>query len=238
MATKKKDDEIIRNLQDSSWVIDRSNKDNPKKLQFIEDDITAFDSIDPKIFLVHKSNAQFVMQPGVFYGGKGIPDYLPVNSPPFQPAVVYSYGLPIADLEVKINKEPIVSLNYKLEELYNEIEKSKYILNLKDNFDEEGSEGYKKETWIRAIGFIARLFEFALIKGFVKIPQPKIYHGPSGSIDIYWENEDFNLLINIPKLNTKLASYSGENTIGEKVKGEFDDSKINYGLILLFTVLK
>ena len=42
------------------------------------------------------------------------------------------------------------------ENIFKAIDKSKYILDLSDDWDDEGAKGYSKSTWILAIGFLLR----------------------------------------------------------------------------------
>ena len=107
--------------------------------------------------------------------------------------------------------------NYN-EQLLTEIEKSKYILNLKDDWDEEGSKGYGSKIWEKAILFLCNLYEDFLI---YKNPSliPKIFHGPDQSIDLLWENKEMHLLINIPA-NSDRASFHCGNPKGI-FNGEF-----------------
>lgn len=228
----------IVNLETKSWLIDYSDKENPKGLHYRDEEITQKNIITPDDIIVW--GGQFSML-GTSVDPNRIISYLPEPylgpSLPFS-SVLYTYNPVHSNFEIKIENETVCYLDYRLEELFGVIEKSKYILDLKDDFDEEGSEGYKKETWIRTIKFLCSFFEFALNKAFIVVPAPNIYHGPNGSIDVFWENETFELLINIPKEDIQFATYSGESTLGEKVKGQFNPSVINYGIILLFSVIK
>src|ERR1039457_4669153 len=47
------------------------------------------------------------------------------------------------------------NLPFYLNHINKTIEKSKFIYDLKDDWDDEGSKGYKKETWIRSVNFIS-----------------------------------------------------------------------------------
>ena len=60
------------------------------------------------------------------------------------------------------------------------IEKSKYILKFKDNWDDEGSPPYLEATWKRATSFLLNNAHYLLKKG-VTISVPEILPGPDGS---------------------------------------------------------
>lgn len=134
-------------------------------------------------------------------------------------------------LPVYIGDERITELPFTLRALYYEIEKSKYILNLEDGWDDDGAISYKKETWIKAILFLCDYAQSIYNNLNTIISIPKIYHGPDGSIDLLWENNDFSLLLNIPDADNNLATFYGE-TAGEKgVEGEIDLVRGDYSLL-------
>lgn len=228
----------LTGVSNKSWVMDHPDKDNSTVLRCAYDEegfnkttLPDMDITWPTRFAKGCSKREY----------SNIITYIPHSDPHFQQqhlGQVYLFEPTTSKLKVKLGGQTICYLDYRFEELNNEIEKSKYILALEDDFDDDGSEGYKSETWVRAIKFICQLFDFALIKSNLKLPVPKILHGPSGSIDIYWENDDFNILVNIPKIDTPYGTYSGENKFGEKTKGQFDPSNINYGIVFLFSMIK
>ncbi len=114
----------------------------------------------------------------------------------------------------------VVQLNQRFVALHLEIEQSKYMLEYPDNWDDEGSLPYKKSTWKRAVQFIANYAEWIYATNYQVILCPKILHGPTGSIDIYWRNEDFHLLINI-SIDEKLpATFYGDDYHGQTVEGK------------------
>lgn len=66
------------------------------------------------------------------------------------------------------------------------IEKSKYILELKDDWDDEGSPAYNKEVYDKCIDWVVNYFKRADLV-------PDIYHGPEGGIDVLAENDKYRL---------------------------------------------
>jgi len=129
------------------------------------------------------------------------------------------------NLHLKFGGKVIGYIPKLLISIYEEIEKSKYILELKENWNDDGGVGYDFEVWKKAILFISKL-STRIYKSYGQIIRaPKIYHGPNGSIDVFWENESFNLLINIPK--NGLGTFYGDNYGNNKSEGFFDPTIIN-----------
>lgn len=91
------------------------------------------------------------------------------------------------------------------------IDKSRSILELKDNWDDAGSVGYSESTWNRTQGF--------LMKNALKLwrshktcfDAPKILPGPEGSIDLHWKTANRELLINVPARSQEFVSYYGDD---------------------------
>ncbi len=123
------------------------------------------------------------------------------------------------------------SIPEKFEELAKEIERSRYILTLPDNWDDEGSKPYKQETLICAIHFLLDYF-YLLDKIYAhSIKVPQIGHGVNGGIDILWKSKDYRLLINIHEAPSNIASFYGDDYKDNKIKGTFNPTVKNYGLI-------
>ncbi len=135
-------------------------------------------------------------------------------------------------LKVELDNEVITELPLKLHEIYREIEKSKYVLDLEDDWDDEGSITYKPATWIRAVKFIADYAKWVLEEASIVLSTPRISPGPNGSIDVLWKNNNFRLLINIPEDRQKQASFYGDDYGQEVIEGTFNPAKINQGILL------
>ena len=114
------------------------------------------------------------------------------------------------------------------------IEDSKYLLSFKKDWDDEGSEPYNKEVWDRATLFVLCNAEWLLSKN-LPMYIPDILPGPDGSIDISWETEKFDCLLNFPDDNSGLAHYY---YIGEFDKeGKRDEFKYSNYCVDLFDFL-
>jgi hypothetical protein len=109
------------------------------------------------------------------------------------------------------------------------IQSSKWILDLKDDWDNEGSEGYSVETWERAIELLLRMSDLLEEESFRNpIPMPKINPANKGSIDLFWDLDDCSMLINIPS-KEGFATYYGEHKEKEIMSGKFEK---NYDFIV------
>jgi hypothetical protein len=132
-------------------------------------------------------------------------------------------------------KEQTPNAQYKLSELNKEIEKSKYILDLKDNWYDEGSVGYDKITWEKSIEFVINYANW-ISENFSKIINtPKIYHGPKGGIDILWERENYKMLVHIDKEGVNGLFYA-DNNDGQISEGQFHVQNTNFNLLPLTTL--
>jgi len=140
-------------------------------------------------------------------------------------------------IKIEITQGKVIDISMKLCKLAKVIEESKYILKLHNNFDGEDSKGYQFSTWERVIYFLVNYFNRALDYQGILIESPNIYHGPDGSIDILWQTERYKLLISIPEEQEAPASFYGDDFKMNKIKGTFDTSIFNPGLLMLLSEL-
>lgn len=115
-------------------------------------------------------------------------------------------------------------------QLESEIERSRWILNLPENWDGEGAAAYTKWTWQRAIVFLKQQAEHVRECGS-ELDIPKILPGPEGSIDLHWDKQDYELLINIPSDPQRRATFYGDDRISLQIKGTLDTSTFTLGLV-------
>lgn len=129
---------------------------------------------------------------------------------------------------IEIESNWIDKLHQQFTSFYVEIESAKQkILNLPNNWDEEGAKRYKEETLDRVVDFIRKL-SYLLWKETQKlIHVPNISPVPDGSIDIHWKNDNYDLLVNIPEDNSEPATFSSDDYKINAVKGTFDQKEIN-----------
>ncbi len=115
------------------------------------------------------------------------------------------------------------------------IEDSRWILELAEDWDGEGSPPYLLATWRRATDFLLNN-SLRLLEYFgVSISPPTIDPGPNGSIDLHWKTPTHELLVNIPAVNGELAGYYGDSRAGRVTKGSLDTSAPNQWLLMWLT---
>ena len=91
------------------------------------------------------------------------------------------------------------------------IQNSRSLLDLKDNWDGEGSVGYAESTWRRARDFLIRnAIRFFRSQNKCFDP-PEILPGPNGSFDLHWKTDARELLINVPARTEDTIGYYGDN---------------------------
>ena len=106
-----------------------------------------------------------------------------------------------------------------------EIQRSRKILDLEADWDGDGADAYSQETWQKSVSFLRNLID-RLLRYEIDIEAseeliPEILPGPNGSIDLEWETDFFDLLINIPKEGER-ASYYGDDYGENRIKGNLD----------------
>ncbi|HEY7036967.1 MAG TPA: hypothetical protein VH482_36900 [Thermomicrobiales bacterium] len=113
---------------------------------------------------------------------------------------------------------------------------SRAMLDLPDDWDGEGSPGYREGTWLRAVEFaVGNALGFWEEYG-VAVPAPKLRKGPVGSVDLHWRGTDRELLVNIPSEETAAADYYGDDLAGGHVaKGTLDPTEDNFWLLMWLT---
>jgi hypothetical protein len=125
----------------------------------------------------------------------------------------------------------------ELRQLEQEIQRSRRILSLEDDWDGEGSKGYSEQAWSRATGYLRRQARACWLRHGVVIPTPTIGPGPEGSIDIHWQTEFYELLVNIPADPAIPASFYGDDYGTLSIKGTFDPSAEPSGHLALVSWL-
>lgn len=109
-----------------------------------------------------------------------------------------------------------------LRQLKTAIERSRVILTLGDDWDDEGSPGYKEATWKRATDYLKRQALVCWRMHDIAIPAPRISPGPNGSIDMHWETASYELLANVPEDPSTPASFYGDDFGALRISGTFD----------------
>ncbi|TGM04877.1 hypothetical protein EHQ76_07490 [Leptospira barantonii] len=119
------------------------------------------------------------------------------------------------------------------ESLKESIESAKRILDLEEDWDGEGSTKYDPKTLKIATNLIIHTCNYIERDLNSIFPVPKFLPGPSSSIDIHWENMNFELLLNL-KLDSNYFTFYGDNRNENKIKGSFEISRFKFlsGIIL------
>lgn len=112
------------------------------------------------------------------------------------------------------------------------IDRSRAVLELPDDFDDEGSPAYTEEVWRRAVTFLEQNAEWVRSCFDRLIEAPEILPGPEGSIDIHWDYPSYELLVNIPADPEGMAGFYGDDRGKISIKGTFDPKTFNHGLLL------
>ncbi|MFP3940124.1 MAG: hypothetical protein ACLF0P_07450 [Thermoanaerobaculia bacterium] len=116
------------------------------------------------------------------------------------------------------------------------IDRSRQITELRDDWDGEGSAGYSVETWQRATDYLRRIALSCWEEFRVAIPPPWITPGPEGSIDLHWQAETYELLVNIPGAPEE-ATFYGDHQNGMFIEGRFMPEGKGIGRLALVTWL-
>jgi len=127
-------------------------------------------------------------------------------------------------LSIKLDKQK------QLDKMLDEREKE--ILNLQYNWDDNGAEPFSEDTLKRVRTILKEIFH-KLWKEMMDVPLPLIQQVPDESIDINWETEVFELLINIPSTLDELVNFYGEKPGHPEDEIEI---RINYDLVTRYLI--
>lgn len=119
-------------------------------------------------------------------------------------------------------------LNSHRQGLEAEIENARKILGEPDITAQEGI--YSEETLDRAVGFLKTHIEGIWQSYGIKAPIPTIGPGPAGSVDLYWEQASWKLLINIPAATDALATFYADDHGRQKTRGSVDPYKFSVSI--------
>ncbi len=141
-----------------------------------------------------------------------------------------SYNIIIKkDFDIVLSQTLSIILPNELDYLFDCIAKTKYILALDENWDDEGAERYSENTLKSSINFLIDYALWVSKSHQAKIFIPKITHGPDGSVDIVWEENDYRLVINIENGGEKASFYyDNGKDLSQFIEGSFDVDSNNY----------
>ena len=104
------------------------------------------------------------------------------------------------------------------------------LLDLDDDWDGEGSPGYSDADWNHVEAFLIRHSKWLLVGRGMELPAPNILPGGDGTIDLHWKEQEFEILINVPRTGGT-ASFYGDDYRAETIKGTFCVDTTNTGLM-------
>jgi hypothetical protein len=140
-----------------------------------------------------------------------------------KPSSLLAPSLLVSMSEVETDTDPI-------QPILDAIDASRKLLELPDDWDEEGSPRYSEPTWQRATQFLRNHARWLWEQHDMILDAPRISPGPHGSIDIYWKTEEAELLLNIPADPAKPLTCYGDSKSEFKVSGPLSDSDYQRGL--------
>ncbi len=111
------------------------------------------------------------------------------------------------------------------------ITSSRGILDLNEDWDDQGSAAYKQATWQRACDFLERQTRLARETFRSNLPAPRILPGPDGSIDVHWKTPRLELLVNIPEDQNKLATFYGDDFGNLAIRGNLNPAEAKTALV-------
>ena len=136
------------------------------------------------------------------------------------------------NIQIALTNKTTIEVNVIFKDFIEKIENSKFILELKDNWDDENSKGYSEKTYLNAINFFHRYTQWIWDEKGVIIDSPNILPGNEGSVDLFWNKKSYDLLINIPTYPNNVARFYGDNKKDSKIEGAFSLNSFNQGIFL------
>jgi len=96
-------------------------------------------------------------------------------------------------------------------------------------------EVYNQETLDRAIAFLKRHVSYVWESRATTAPLPAIGPGPAKSVDLYWKQSSWKLLVNIPADKDSEATFYGDDYGKNKTEGSLDANSISKTIVSWLT---
>ncbi len=126
-------------------------------------------------------------------------------------------------IQVKIG-EKIFQVPHEFSEIVSEINDSKKILDLEDDWDSEGALSVPKFVWERATKTLLTYSKWVLENKGILLVTPTIDAIADGSIDIMWNGTKARLLLNIRNSSSLEARFYCDNYGGKnKINGDIEN---------------
>lgn len=133
---------------------------------------------------------------------------------------------------LKLSDEFSIELPHNLQHLKNPILLSSYIIELKEDWDDNGGQPYSIDIYKVSINFILNFGTWVTDNFSFPFSLPKIYHGPNGSIDILFNYRNSKIFFNIADDGKTGYFYanSGQEQVSE---GHFNARNPKFNLLPL-----
>ncbi len=131
-------------------------------------------------------------------------------------------------------------LHCELEDIFEEIIHSHYLLDLEDDWDNMGAAAIKFDTYISAINFLIRYSNTLVDLHSTVITSPEINPCFDGSIDLSWKTDKVRLLINFKMVENSVRAiyyrdfYDNKNSS----KGSLPLDELNESFLVWMKALK
>jgi hypothetical protein len=119
-------------------------------------------------------------------------------------------------IQVQLEGQPF-SLPIELSAVAKAVEASKYILSLKEGWDEANAVPIEKTLWLHANGFLLRYAQRVFNLFSLPFDAPDINACPNGSIDLSWRTKSARMLINIRHENGEALAFFYGDLYGNKM---------------------
>lgn len=130
------------------------------------------------------------------------------------------YGPVVRDTDVEAPATP----------LERAIETSRWILDLRAGWDDEGALPCA-QAWHRATDYLRRQAQWVFERLGVVLDAPDLMPLADGSVDIHWDLDPCELLINVPSDASRPASFYGDDRGSLNIKGTLATESFNEGLL-------
>jgi len=117
-------------------------------------------------------------------------------------------------------------------EIESAIEGSRTLVDLKEDWDDEGAKPIAQFTWDLAAEVLRKAARAAFRRFSYSLPAPSIGPCADGSIDLYWDTSSFKLLINIKPAAGRQSDFYGERS-GMKLQSLIDPGRPDFDFLRL-----
>ncbi len=96
---------------------------------------------------------------------------------------------------------------------------------------EAEDEIYSQETLNRAVNFLKKHIRYAWEACGTTAPIPVIGPGPAKSVDLYWKQSSWKLLVNIPADDKLETTFYGDDYGRNKIEGSLDPTDLSRPIV-------